>query len=650
MSGENPWGALRERAAGGGFAFDTTAGGDAAEYCADLINVCRVVEAGIPEVEAVDGMGRLPGAVRLQNKFNELAGDFRDVLGEHKRIVTDLGVAFVLAGKGYQGTDSDALGHFGDLAGDSVSHRSIEHIKMTEMAPGRWYPESSIPRFGDYADAGNVYEVPEGMDDFAGGGGTQSLNITVPPAEGMGFDDLWLLREDISGHPAFTAQKGVGWIRMGLQLQTGFSDFDQNMMRLLEDSDRWRGDGARGAATAVRLYVGRGQGLLSALQLLGNNLVQAAGWTANTVYGMPDKAWADTPSDERKAREDLAKMVYRNWYEPGIRFSANAIPVIPGPTGGLGSPNRHGAGSENGGNPGGSSHAVTEGLDVPTSSAVVPAAGSTAAGQSETVRPARQPETAQVLPDRREQGSARREIAAARRELASERRELRSAQRELTSARREVASERRELASAQRELNSAQRELELQAARISQEQSNSAQDAARQQQIMQAAQQALSTAGQTLPQLSSAAQQVLQRLGANGPDGLPPGLREAAQRYQSALQNLEKAPGGSSGAGGGPGSGVKTPQQQNVEKAARLFPRASLVDTARGTNVSPVAAGPGQGMPMGGSPMGGGGAGGAGAGQQPQNEHKRPDYLLSQEWLEDTLDDEPVMVKPVVDS
>ncbi|MGI5219359.1 hypothetical protein [Nocardia sp. CA-290969] len=664
MSGENQWEKLRDRAAGGGFAFDTNAGVDAAGYCADLANVYVLVENGIAEVENVRGLGHLPGAERLADKLSECAGDFRQVLKEHKRIVTDLGIAFILADKKYQGTDSDAARRFRDLTGDSTSHAPLEHIEMVEDGTGRWRPDYSVPT--ECVDPDSKYGPPEGLGKSRGVE-RQSLGISVPPAVGMGYNDLWRLGQALSGHTDSLAMKGTGWNRMSLQLETGFSGFDQKMLRLVENSDRWKGQGAEGAALAVRSYVNRGQSLLSAMSLLGENLQAAAVWTYQTAAFMPAFQWNEqsvyTVDYQRYQWEtlSLARTAYENWYEPGIHAAAAAVPVMPSPITGTRQANGAGSGSgDTGGNaaggsangsgaaPAGASGAVPGGAPalpagtggapaLPTGSAGVPTPGLPTGGQPGAVPGAPNPKPGRPAPDQ-PPGSE-------------------------SPAQRELQAIRRELATTRRDLELAQRQLEAQVVGISKDQWNAskllrAQAQQQQQQAaMQAMQQGLSAVGQALPQLSSAAQQVMQQFAANGPGGLAPALQEAAKRYHSALDEMGKALGGS-GAGGssgaGLGAGSKPPQLPAVEQASRLFPRAASAGMAHGMSTSAVTAGPSR-MPMGGAPMGGapmgGGGGGAGAGTgQSQGEHKPADFLDTDEWLEDAIGEHPFAVRPVLET
>ncbi|MGV9923884.1 hypothetical protein [Nocardia rhamnosiphila] len=605
MAGDDPWGAFRDRAASGGVAFEETVARDAAQFCADLISIFDVVDGVAPLLVPLTALGpeSFSGPERLRAKYDEVAGEFADdIMSGHRRRVTDLGEAFVLAGKLYQETDADAAGTFARMVDDSMAGSLIEHAFSHYDETDGWVDETYtlVPDLGNYADKNNKFTLPSGLSGLPGSAGAEGFAAEAAPAGGLNFNQFWWLGREINGASQFIADKATYWIRMKIQLDTGFTDFDQGMQGLLE-SDRWKGQGVEGATTAVRAYLGSGKYLISAMQQLGDNLLNASQWIQNTALGMPDKSWAYTRQEGGDAavhqQETFARQVYANWYEPGVELSSSAIPKLVKPAETTGPPPNNGERTgQNGGGGGGGANG---------------GGGGGAAGSGQNGRYEQQ--------------------QAALQEIDQQRAELLAAQQDLE-----------EQAQAQ------------QAALQQQQQALEKQPEA--QPLLQAAQQGLQQLGQLGQQLSTAAQQALQQAGITGLPGMP-ALQDAVKNYQSALQKAGKLPaglggggGGGAGAGGGPGAtGPKSPQVPNVEKAAKLFPRASLATTVGAAQSAGVAASSmGQGAPMGGMPMGGGGAGGAAQGGQ-QKDHKRADYLDSTEWLEEGIGEPSVVAKPVVD-
>lgn len=592
MAGDDPYGAFRNQAANGSVAFEAAVAREAAEFCADLISIFDIVGTIAPLLVPLTKLGSesFSGPERLRAKFDEVAGEFEDgIMPEHRKHVTDLGEAFVLAGKLYQETDGDAAGTFARMVDDSMAGSLVEHAFSHYDETDGWVDDTYtvVPDLGNFADKNNKFTLPSGLSGLPGSAGAEGFAAEAPPAGGLNFNQFWWLGQEINGAAQFIQDKATYWIRMKTQLDTGFTAFDQGMQGLLE-SDRWKGRGVAGATTAVRSYLGSGKHLISAMQQLGDNLLNASQWIQNTALGMPDKSVYYTRQEGGDAavhqQETFARQVYANWYEPGVELSAGAIPKLVKPTGNPDLPNDNGNGNENNGGGGGTG---------------------TGGGQNQQ----------------------NQQQQAALKEIDQQRAELLAAQKDL-----EEQAQAQQTALAQQ-----QQALEQQP---------------QAQPLLQAAQQGLQQLGQLGQQLSTAAQQALQQAGITGLPGMP-ALQDAVKNYQSALQKAGKLPaglgGGGAGAGGGgaPGGGVKTPQVPNVEKAAKLFPRAALAATT-GAQVAGVAASSaGQGAPMGGMPMGGGAGGGAQGGQQ--KDHKRADYLDSTEWLEEGIGEPSVVAKPVVD-
>ncbi|WP_280398174.1 hypothetical protein [Nocardia carnea] len=599
----DPWGALKDQAASGGFSFEKSVATDAARLCADLISVFGVVEGLVPLLKPMTGLGPSDGAERLRAKFDEVADHFKDeIMSKHRERVTDLGHAFVEAGKLYVDTDQgNAGGFFTEMVDASHAGRDVEDAFTHLDSDGYRQDNTDVPDLGNYGDPNSKFTLPAALSGLPGSPGAEGFSVEVPPADSMEFNPLWWLGEQIRGNSMFIEDKAAYWYRMKTQLETGFTDFNEGMRGLL-DSDRWTGTGSDGAAQAVRAYLGSGAPLVTALGQLGDNLINAAAWIMYTGLGMPRKSHYYTHAEGGETLvyqvETLARQVYRNWYEPGIELSSTAIPKLPDPDGqtNLPPPNNNNTNNNNGGGGGGGGGGTGGGGGIP---------GGGSPGQN---------------------GAFQQQQAAVD-QIEQQRAELLAAQQEL-----------------ERQAQQQQEALQQQQQALEQQQGS--------QQMLQAAQQGLQQLGQLGQQLSTAAQQALQQAGITGLPGMP-ALQDAVKNYQSALQKAGKLPaglggggaGGSSGAAGGP----KSPPVPNVEKASKLFPRAAvLTGTASGVPTGVVAASPaGAGAPMGGMPMGGGAGGAQGGGQQ--KDHKRADYLDSTEWLEEGIGEPSIVAKPVVD-
>ncbi|WP_280234051.1 hypothetical protein [Nocardia cyriacigeorgica] len=608
MAGENnPWGNLRSQAGNGGLVFDPGVAKDAATYCADLLDVFNVVTSSLDDILKIEGLGHFPGAVRLADKFAEVAAEFRDeVMKEHKRIATDLGESFVIAGNLYKGTDGDGKSHFDGMVRSANAGDLVKHVQQEEMYDGRWVDISpDIPNLGNYQDKDKKYGgLPDSLLDLAGSKGSQGFAVSVPPAQTLNFNQLWWLGDQIRGKPAFIAVAGGDWMRMKLQLKSAFSNFDQSILGLVE-SERWKGTGADSAAKAIRMYTNKSAPLLTAMQQLGDNLVNASGWTANTVYGMPDKSVAYTPDDQEHAQLELARQVYENWYDPGITACATAIPILPKPSDVVEIPsdnpndnrnnNNNNNNGNNGNNGGGNGGGGTGG-------------GAAAQQQADLAK-----------------------FAKDQQALAQQQRDSEAMQAKADADAKRQADELRQ-----------QQQLAQQQA-AQREQQQAVQQAA--QQVQQGLQQGLQQAQQAAQQGLQAAQQAMQQAGLAGLPQALSGLGKDLPNLKGGLGGGKGAGGG--GAGGGAGALGGLPKEPAQTQASKLFPRASVAGAAagamRGAGLAPMAGAPG-------APGGMGPAGaGAGGGQQGSKEYKRADYLDSAEHIEEALGDAPVVAKPVVE-
>ncbi|MEU4312611.1 hypothetical protein [Nocardia sp. NPDC024068] len=592
---DDPWGALRGQAASGGFVFAEGIAGEAADLCADLMSILNVVKEIAGFTKPVPEFGDFDGAQRLRTKLDEVAGDFADdVMPKHREHITALGEAFVLAGKLYQETDQDAAGEFQRRVRASSAGGLVEdafgHYDSTDGFVDDTYTKR--PDLGNFSEEGNTYTLPAGLSGLKGSPGALAFSASVPPAEGLAYPDFYYLGIDLSGKPSQVEDKATYWYRTQVQMDTGITNFGEGMRGLFE-SGRWEGTGAGGARDAVNRYISAGEGLVTGMGQMAENLMHMAQWIMGTAVGMPSKLYATAISEEGEnsiARyEAEAEAHYNAWYKPGVELTAGVLPKFlpPGETPAQPNDENNNGGNNGGGNGGGGGGGG--------------GGGSTPAGLEQQ--------------------------QAALQGIEEQRAELMAAQQEL-------------------ETQAQQQQAALQQQQQALEQQPGAQP------LLQAAQQGLQQLGQMGQQLSQAAQQALQQAGITGLPGMP-ALQDAVKNYQSALQKAGKLPsglGGSSGAGAGGGGapgGAKSPPVPNVEKAAKLFPRASLA-TSTGQLTGVSAAPAGQGMPMGGMPMGGGGAGGGAQGGQ-QKDHKRADYLDSTEWLEEGIGEPSIVAKPVVD-
>lgn len=586
----NPWTGLTEQARNGTLKVDSGAAREAAGFAAAAANAVELVKGYVPDVQNPSGFGNFESSYLLQSKFAKAAGDLEDILGRFLEILNAMGETFIVADKTYEESDSASDEEF----------RQLREDKQPGTAPT---PPDSSPADTPYFGGGGGLQKPEEasdsgefskMEEFAGakeGRDTTPIDVETPSH---------LMEPDfVSFKPGLDSSKvatdGVYWKWMSEQLDEAFGDLTNRLSRLRIDGS-WEGDGIDGAIGAADTYRTQATALTESMLVLGQNMAYTSGWLSETKKYMPHGEYVDRegmgPDDEGDCLFLWHRRGFESWYVKGLGYTNSAIPILPSPTvdpADLPGSNGDGGNGDGGGSGGGGGGGGDRG------------GGGMPAAQAQQ-----------------------------------------------QAALQQIDQERAQLMAAQQQLED-QAQLQ-QAALEQQQQALGGQPGT--QPMLQAAQQGLQQLGQMGQQLSTAAQQALQQAGITGLPGMP-ALQDAVKNYQSALQKAGKLPAGLGGSGAGgssgaPGGAPKAPPAPNVEKAAKLFPRASLAATATGAATG-VAAGPaGSGAPMGGMPMGGGAGGGAQGGGQ-QKDHKRADYLDSTEWLEEGIGDPSVVAKPVVD-
>ncbi|MFF2087773.1 hypothetical protein ACFVVM_28680 [Nocardia sp. NPDC058176] len=594
----------------------------AAGLCADLLDIIALVEGKAGEVSSMPGagggaqlFGNLPSGQALTREFFKVGTEFKDeILRDHKQVVNDMALSFLIAGNNYKNVDTDSKAELtrireAEKVPDGIAHaeQSWGPISRTQdgwaddtrKPPQNRYEKAEQNKGGEYGGLPqNVSGLPEDMRQSVVITGEAGTSLDYPALYEFGNSLLW---------SEWILYQSSDWHRMSTQLGRGFGDFD-NQIKGLVDSEQWTGHGAGAARDAVHRYAGRGMALVRAMTVLSDNLLDAYNWASTTKANMPTKPASEVKAEDRKSWETHSQGVFNNWWRPGVAASGSRIPILPGPAGiQKVNPNEKGPGNGPG--------ATSPGSGPGAGGGGTGAGGGGAGGGA-------QDKSAMAAQLKAQQDAAHSQQMAALRQADEQRKAQEAAQKQAE----------------QRAIQAAAQQKQQQA----QESATSA--------LSQAAQQAASQAQSIGEQIASAAEsaaaQAQQAASLAGLSGIPTtgaALDEAAKKL-----GLAGAKGGGAGGGGGGVGGPKVDPAQNMEKASKLFPRASAAaEFASAAGRAGLAgAGSGAGMPMGG-PMGGGGAG-AGAGGQ-QKDHKRADFLDSVEHLEEAIGEAQTVVRPVVE-
>ncbi|KAF0848246.1 hypothetical protein [Nocardia caishijiensis] len=585
---------------------------EAAEYCADVLDIIALVEGKVGEIISPDTtgagqtenlLGHLTSGRALTQEFYTLGREFRDdVLKDHKQVLNDMALSFLIAGNNYKNKDQDSKDELSRILStrnpaEGIVHAE-QHVGQINPRDTAWIDNTRGREPGEYKKtdtdkSGQYGGLPSGANTPKESLKTVSASHTAEPGSTLNYTDFYNLGISLR-RSSWLRDMSSDWHRMASQMSRGFSDYDTRIRSLVDSKERWTGRGAGDARDAVHRYTGRGLELTRTMYRVSELLLDAYNWAQTTQANMPDKPADQLNAHERKTWEDHARTVFNNWYRPGYAAAIGALPALPGPAGTARVTEEPPGKPTNPGSPGN------------------PAGGGGGSQNNDAA-------TAAQL--KAQQDAAHQQQLAALQQAEAQRKA------------QEQAAKDAERAAAQK---------------AAQQQQQQAQETASQA-LQQLATQAASQASQIGEQISAAAEQAAaqaaQQASMAGLSGIPTSaaaLDEAAKKM-----GLAGAKGGGGGGAGG-GLGAKA-EGQNLEKASKLFPRATATtDLAAMASRAGLAsaAGAGAGMPMGG-PMGGGGAG-AGAGGQ-QKDHKRADYLDSVEHLEEAIGEAQTVVRPVVE-
>ncbi|MFI1240358.1 hypothetical protein [Nocardia salmonicida] len=589
---------------------------DAAKYCADVLDIIGVVEGKVgelisPDTQMVGGaedlVGHLVSGRALAREIYALGREFRDdILKDHKQVLNDMALSFLIAGNKYKNTDADSKSELSTILAerkpdDGIVHAE-QHLGMINPRDTAWIDDARGADPGTFKKAetnkgGKYAGLPQDLTGQKPEMIKQvSASRTAEPGSTLTYPDFHQLHISLR-RSSWLRDLSSDWHRMASQLSRGFSDFDTRIVGLVDDEKKWTGQGANAGRDAVHRYAGTGHQLTRTMYRISNLILDAYTWAQTTQANMPDKP-ADQVKDasERKAWEDHARTVFNDWYRPGYESAISVIPVLPGPAG---------------------IKKVTDDKG-PGGTTTSPGGGGGGGGGSKAASDA-----AVASQLKAQQDAAHKQQLAALQQAEEQRKAQEAAQKQAE----------------QKALQTAAQEQQQQAQEAAQSALSSIAE--------QVASQASSIGEQVASAVESAATQAEQAASLAGLSGIPTtasSLDEAAKKL-----GLASSKGGGAGGGGAGAGSPKVDPAQALDKASKLFPRASVAAdfaTAAASRAGLAGAGSGTGSPMGG-PMGGGGAGaGAGGGQK---DHKRADFLDSVEHLEEAIGEAQTVVRPVVE-
>ncbi|RDI64517.1 hypothetical protein [Nocardia pseudobrasiliensis] len=619
-------------------------------------------------------LSSLPSSKLLTEKFARRGKELDDILANQEKTLTDLGTAFVLVDKTYNGTDKDSGDKFKGLSGNAskyhINEKKFKYGDGRDRGPlgvdyGRNWQDPYLgdnPKTKDYKVEDKYLDKPPTADQISQyrQQGFQPDAVAISPEPGMSIGwkgEMKGFADSAFSSPAKNMYVAWTWCRLSTELTRAFGDLSQQMSALSKD---WEGEGKEAAQAATANYAASTQPLTQYMNAVGQTLSWASGQLSkaasqvSSAVSNVDPAHPSSNGDTLdKVNDDAARSIAASYidslYAPMVTTASSALFSLPDPTKPLkamppGDPNN---GNPNNGNPNnGNPNNGNPNNGNPNNGNPYSGnqnggnqnGGNRNGGGNKQAHPSgsnnqQQPNGKQNQPDPEQTKEDKKYQQALNKE--------RWEQLEQQKRDRERSEKLGKEQEAQQKKNE---QYQLQQQQQQQKQQE-------QQAVQQAAQQGMQFLQQAVQQGVQAAQQFAGSEEAKKAfAGLPnlPQLPDPAELGDEVKAAIGGGGGGSGGGGGGIG-GLKGlgDGPREVLQASRLFPRASAAEIegiATSARSGVAAAGSGMGSPGGMGPMGHG----AGQGQQGK-EKKRADFLDSSEYLEEALGDAPIVAKPVVE-
>ncbi|MCX4093071.1 hypothetical protein [Nocardia sp. alder85J] len=204
----------------------------------------------------------------------KIATDLEDRMIKHQNILTDMGNAFVEAGKAYAAAETTSAQNFGAQV-TALSNMSFSN------------PTGTAPAGSPFIQA----LPPRGTPNWPG---TPMDSVSITPELGstLQWEQLYQIGQSIDAQGVANAG-GVWYWLAQLVLQPTFDTLKQNISGL---SSQWTGSGATASINATTKYTTESKTLTDDMNKLGDLLIFTADWLQNTKTSMPQTETPPTTS------------------------------------------------------------------------------------------------------------------------------------------------------------------------------------------------------------------------------------------------------------------------------------------------------------------------------------------------------------------
>ncbi|MEC3913323.1 hypothetical protein [Nocardia sp. CDC160] len=596
---DNPWDDLSRQAHGGGLQIDDGIAKEAAGYAADVVYALQQAKKNTKPLTEYTGFSdnnMLQSALNLMDRYKTQGKAVDGIIDHYITLLSSMADTLLAAGNTYNRTDDHSKTAFNALLAAAKDHVTVVPLPTGDTSFPQWTDTPTAPDDTNFAHMKAVAQAKNGRYPDAIGSEDPGSH------RGKWFFDV---RDGI--HAVAVTNSSGAWKSLADTVDGSFETLTERMKRI-QESGSWSGHGMDAAMSATGRFVAEASAFTTDLQAMAESIAYFGNTLLHTVIAMDlpaawDPSWANTDTETQYANQ--GKAAFTSWYIPGLAYASTSVPQLHDPTTPpTQDPSWHPRSDYRGSGPGDRSGGPHGSISP---------SGPGSHGGSDGKKPGGKNDPKGAHPGK---GDPRDKGHHDPKDKDGKDHGGKDPNGKNPEGKNPNGSNPDDTGSNSSNQSSS---------------SNSGQSSA-----MSGLQSAL----QSLT--SSASQNTDQKKSQDLKDALKD------SPLTNLLDDLKKPLGGSPG-GGGPGGSPTKPLSEVAN--ARLFPRAAVAEVAEGNIAGVARAGIASSSPtsgMGGG-MGGMGHGGGGAHGAQGKEHKRPDFLDSNEHLDEAMGTAPIVAKPVVE-
>ncbi|WP_157388579.1 hypothetical protein [Nocardia terrae] len=591
-----------------------------AKFAAEAISALNAAKGYTYLLDQYSGFsdnGVLQSALNLEDRFAKEGGRVGKIIDDYITILNTMGDTFVAAGKSYRQTDDQSKSDFAVIQNQANIDMHWDGIPLdgtTQLDSGTGW-DSGTPTPSDANGMGDMAKVAQEKS----GRYTDAIGSEDPSHH----DGKWFYDVGQGINPTPIANRSALWKWIAQVIGNSFETLSGCVKRL-ESDGHWTGEGIKGAITACQVTEAQARQFSTDLFAVAENLLYTATWLNQTKAGMPtmwSNDYAGTSTEAYIIRTGTA--AFTAWYIPGIANSSTTVPILVDPTDPPKTDNSGSPRDDYTGTGPGTKYGGPHGRVSPSGGG----GGGGGVGDPSAKHPGGKTDPKGDHPAKDDPKNKDHKDPGGKDAKDHNGKDGKDTGGKDPGGKTDPTGKNPD---GKNPTGTSPDGSNPSGTNSNSSGSSSGQSA------LSGLQSALSslTGSQSTEQKKTA-------------QDLKDQLKDSP--LTNLLDDLKKPLGGSPG-GGGPGG---SPALKPVEPAkAQLFPRAAIADALEGTSTgiarAGVAAGPATSGGMGGGGMGGMGHGGGahGAGGK---DHKRPDFLDSNEHLDEAMGQAPIVAKPVVE-